>query len=92
MKKLGLVGGISWVSTTDYYRYINEGVNKKLGGLNYAECLIYSVNFQNIHNNNLADDWDATFEILRNACDSLKKQERKPFYFAPIRCICWQTK
>ncbi|MCH5689650.1 hypothetical protein LWM68_38745 [Niabella sp. W65] len=46
MKKLGLVGGISWVSTTDYYRYINEGINAKLGGLNYAECIIYSVNFR----------------------------------------------
>lgn len=73
MKKLGLVGGISWVSTTDYYRYINEGVNAKLGGLNYAECIIYSVNFQQIHHNNLADNWEATFSILNNACESLKK-------------------
>jgi aspartate racemase len=40
MKKIGLVGGISWVSTIDYYKLINEGVNKKLGGLQFAECLI----------------------------------------------------
>ncbi|WP_114789809.1 aspartate/glutamate racemase family protein [Niabella yanshanensis] len=73
MKKLGLVGGISWVSTTDYYRYINEGINAKLGGLNYAECIIYSVNFQEIHNNNLADNWEGTFLILSQACDSLQK-------------------
>lgn len=73
MKKLGLVGGISWVSTTDYYRYINEGINAKLGGLNYAECIIYSVNLQEIHNNNLSDNWEATFSILTQACDSLKK-------------------
>ncbi|WP_346236334.1 aspartate/glutamate racemase family protein [Niabella insulamsoli] len=73
MKKLGLVGGISWVSTTDYYRYINEGVNRKLGGLNYAECLIYSVNFQQIHDNNTKGDWDATFQLLSEACDSLQK-------------------
>lgn len=72
MKKLGLVGGISWVSTTDYYRYINEGINAKLGGLNYAECIIYSVNFQEIHNNNLADDWEATYSILNKACNSLQ--------------------
>ena len=45
MKKLGLVGGISWVSTMDYYQFINEGINKKLGGLNFAECIIYSLNF-----------------------------------------------
>jgi len=41
MKKIGLVGGISWISTIDYYRFINEGVNEKLGGLNFAECIIY---------------------------------------------------
>ena len=45
MKKIGLVGGISWVSTMDYYKFINEGVNSKLGGLNFAECIIYSLNF-----------------------------------------------
>ena len=45
MKILGLIGGISWVSTIDYYRMINEGVNKKLGDLNFAECMIYSFNY-----------------------------------------------
>ncbi len=40
MKKIGLVG-ISWTSTVGYYRYINEEVNKRTGGLNYAECIIY---------------------------------------------------
>jgi aspartate/glutamate racemase len=39
MKKIGLAGGISWVSTADYYRYINEGINAKLGRLNFAECI-----------------------------------------------------
>ncbi len=48
MKKIGLVGGISWVSTMDYYKFINEGVNSKLGGLNFAECVIYSLNFGDI--------------------------------------------
>jgi len=42
MKKLGLVGGISWVSTLEYYKYINEGINERLGGLNYAECVVYA--------------------------------------------------
>lgn len=48
MKKLGLIGGISWVSTSDYYKLINEGVNAKLGGLNFAECIIYSFNYADI--------------------------------------------
>lgn len=36
MKKNGLVGSMSWTSTLDYYRNINEGINAKLGGLNFA--------------------------------------------------------
>ncbi len=47
-KKIGLIGGISWVSTLDYYRLINEGVNSKLGGLNFAECLLYSLNLADV--------------------------------------------
>jgi aspartate racemase len=69
MKKLGLVGGISWVSTIDYYRYINEGINKQLGGLNFAECIIYSLNFGDIQ----AATWNNSFELLHNACLSLKR-------------------
>lgn len=73
MKKIGLVGGISWTSTVDYYRYLNEGVNEKLGGLNFAECMIYSVNFDDFQRFNAAYDWDATFELLVNAAEDLKK-------------------
>lgn len=73
MKKLGLVGGMSWVSTVDYYRFINEGINAKLGELNYAECIIYSVNFNAFVSNNTAGKWDDTFEILLSACRNLEK-------------------
>ncbi|GGM94121.1 aspartate racemase [Dyadobacter beijingensis] len=73
MKKLGLVGGMSWVSTVDYYRFINEGINAKLGGLNYAECMIYSVNFNAFVSNNTAGKWDDTFRILLDACRNLEK-------------------
>lgn len=69
MKKIGLVGGISWVSTMDYYRFINEGVNKKLGRLNFAECIIYSLNFNDIQ----ATGWDNSFELLIHACENLKR-------------------
>jgi aspartate racemase len=73
VKKIGLVGGMSWVSTIDYYRLINEGVNKKLGGLHFAECIIYSVNFYDFVTNNTANNWDATFRIILDACKSLEK-------------------
>jgi aspartate racemase len=71
MKKIGLVGGISWVSTMDYYKFINEGVNSKLGGLNFAECIIYSLNFGDIQ----AKGWMYSFELLLNACEGLKRSE-----------------
>ena len=69
MKKIGLVGGISWTSTLDYYKFINEGVNAKLGGLNFAECIIYSLNFGDIY----TQSWDNSYDLLLNACESLKK-------------------
>lgn len=72
MKKLGLIGGISWVSTADYYKFINEGINKKLGGVNFAECMIYSFNYNDIKNNNENNDWETTFTMLSKACLSLK--------------------
>ncbi|MET0241834.1 MAG: amino acid racemase [Flavitalea sp.] len=72
MKKIGLIGGISWISTIDYYRAINEGVNKRLGGLNFSECLIYSFNYAEIKKNNDANDWDKTFSMLSEAADHLK--------------------
>tara|TARA_R110002049_G_scaffold47793_7_gene138023 strand:- start:2449 stop:3138 length:690 start_codon:yes stop_codon:yes gene_type:complete len=69
MKKIGLVGGISWTSTLDYYKYINEGVNKSLGGLQSAEMVIYSLNFADIQDKG----WLNSFELLLKACKELKK-------------------
>jgi aspartate racemase len=72
MKIIGLVGGISWSSTIDYYRFINEEVNKHMGGLQFAECIIYSVNFDEFLRFNAAYNWDGTFELLANAASQLK--------------------
>ena len=72
MRKIGLIGGISWVSTADYYKYINEGINARLGGLNFAECIIYSFNYSDIKKNNEANDWDKTLQMISTASVSLK--------------------
>jgi len=72
MKKLGLIGGISWVSTADYYQLINEGINQRLGGLNFAQCIIHSFNYADIKKNNDANDWDATFAMVHDASLHLK--------------------
>lgn len=71
MRKIGLIGGISWVSTSDYYTLINKGINEKLGGLNFSECLIYSFNYADIKKNNDANDWDSTFNMLLKAAEVL---------------------
>ncbi len=73
MKKIGLVGGISWSSTIDYYRIINEETNRIAGGLNFADCLIYSVNFNRFHTCNAAHDWDGSFALLSDAALQLEK-------------------
>ncbi len=49
MKTLGLIGGTGWISTAEYYRLINELVNKKLGGLNFADLFLYSFNYNVIY-------------------------------------------
>jgi aspartate racemase len=72
MKTLGLIGGMSWVSTIDYYKLINEGINQRLGGLNFSQCLIYSFNYADIKRNNDANDWDANFEMVSTAAMHLK--------------------
>jgi aspartate racemase len=73
MKTLGLIGGTSWVSTVDYYKLINQGINEQLGGHNYARCMIYSFNFADIKKNNDVHDWEANFTLAAVACDHLKR-------------------
>jgi aspartate racemase len=77
MKLLGLIGGTSWVSTIDYYRLINQGINEKLGGLNFAECIIHSFNYADIKRNNDANDWDATLKMMTTAGQNLKNSGAK---------------
>jgi aspartate racemase len=67
MKKIGLIGGISWTSTLDYYKFLNQGINLKLGGLNSAECIIYSLNFSDVQNKG----WTNSFDLIFDACKSL---------------------
>jgi len=73
MKTIGLIGGISWVSTVDYYTYINKGVNAQLGGLNFAQCIIYSFNYADIVKNNESENWDATLKMLTQAALGLQQ-------------------
>jgi len=67
MKTIGLLGGMSWESTVGYYRAINEGVKKSLGGLHSAKVVLYSVDFDPIEKLQQKEDWEGTAEILSEA-------------------------
>ena len=64
MQTIGLLGGMSWESSLDYYRRINRGVQEALGGLHSAELLLYSVDFAPIEVVQAAGDWDAAGDML----------------------------
>ena len=65
MKTLGILGGTSWVSTVEYYRLLNEGVQKSLGGVHSAHLLLASVEFQEYSDWMAAGDWASVEQALR---------------------------
>jgi aspartate racemase len=73
MKTLGLIGGTTWVSTVDYYRYINLLTNEKLGGLNFAPILLYSINFNDVKSLADAGDWPKLGELLSGIAQNLER-------------------
>ncbi|MET4695213.1 aspartate/glutamate racemase family protein [Endozoicomonas lisbonensis] len=72
MKTIGMLGGMSWESTTSYYRAINEGIKNSLGGLNSAKISLYSVNFDEIEKLQHQGKWSETATILSNAALSIQ--------------------
>ncbi len=72
MKTLGLIGGTSWVSTVDYYRYINKLANEKRGGLNYAQILLYSISFNDVKSLADASDWENLGLLLSGIARNLE--------------------
>lgn len=85
MKTIGLLGGMSWESTLGYYRTINEGVARRLGGLHSAQIALYSVDFAPVEQAQHADDWQAAAELL---CDAAKRIEAAG---ADFLLICTNT-
>ncbi len=64
MKTVGLIGGMSWESTLEYYQYINEMVKEKLGGLHSAKILMYSVDFEEIAVLQHEGKWKELTEVM----------------------------
>jgi aspartate racemase len=73
MKKIGLIGGLTWVSTLEYYRLLNELINEREGGSEAAEIILYSVNFGPIKKMTEAGDWNGISVIIRQAARVLEK-------------------
>ncbi|HEY0540062.1 MAG TPA: aspartate/glutamate racemase family protein [Actinoallomurus sp.] len=67
MRTIGLLGGMSWESTANYYRLLNELTRERLGGLHSAKCVLYSVDFAEIERLQAEGRWDEAGEILAAA-------------------------
>lgn len=73
MKTIGLIGGMSWESSLEYYRIINEEVKNKLGGLHSAKCLLFSVDFEEIERYQQEGNWEKAGEVLGEVAHRLEK-------------------
>ena len=79
MKTIGLLGGMSWESTVEYYRLINEEVKLRLGGLHSARIALYSVDFEEIEKLQHANRW-------AEAAD--RSEEHTPERQPPCNLVC----
>ena len=73
MKTIGMIGGMSWESTLEYYRIVNQEVKARLGGLHSAKCLLYSVDFEEIEALQRQDQWSKAAGVLSRAAQGLEK-------------------
>jgi aspartate racemase len=73
MKTIGIIGGMSWESSAEYYRFMNEEVKAHLGGLHSAKILMSSVDFNGYHQNMLNDDFDAIGRDIASEALRLEK-------------------
>ena len=72
MRKLGLIGGLSWTSTARYYKLINEAVQRELGGLHSAPLLIDSIDFADVARCATTNDWDCATSEMTSAAKRLE--------------------
>jgi aspartate racemase len=72
MKRIGLIGGMSWESSALYYKLINEAIRERLGGFHSADCVMSSVDFALIEAFQSAGHWDAAGELLADTAQDLE--------------------
>lgn len=72
MKKIGMLGGMSWESTLTYYKLLNEEIKNRLGGLHSAKIILSSVDFEEIEKFQHSSLWDETAKILSNEAKAVE--------------------
>ena len=73
MKTIGLIGGMSWESSLEYYRILNETTKAKLGGLHSAKCILYSVDFAEVEAFQHQGKWEEAAQLMIEAGQSLER-------------------
>jgi aspartate racemase len=73
MKTIGLIGGMSWESSLEYYRLINEGIKERLGGLHSARCLLDSVEFAEVEEMQREGRWEEAGELMAQSARNLER-------------------
>jgi len=73
MKTIGMIGGMSWESSLEYYRIMNQAVKEKLGGFHSAPCILYSVDFEDVEKLQHQGDWESLNRLMIEAAQRVKK-------------------
>ncbi len=73
MRTIGLIGGMSWESSIEYYRIINEEVRRRLGGTHSAKSVMYSVDFHEIEAMQHRGDWPSATSAMVDAARSIER-------------------
>lgn len=73
MRRIGLLGGMSWESTAEYYRLLNEGVRERLGGLHSADLVLSSVDFAQVEQLQVQARWDEAGDLLAERAAGLER-------------------
>jgi aspartate racemase len=85
MRVIGLLGGMSWESTAQYYRCVNAAVRDRLGGLHSARVAMYSVDFDAVERLQQAGDWEEAARLLARAAQRVERAG------ADILLLCTNT-
>ncbi|MFF4652130.1 aspartate/glutamate racemase family protein [Streptomyces sp. NPDC001380] len=85
MRTIGLLGGMSWESTAEYYRLVNRLTRERLGGLHSARCVVYSLDFADVERLQAEGRWDEAGEVLAGAAAALESAG------AELLLICTNT-